>query len=637
MMTPRQNPWPGLASYDEKNGMFCGRSAAVNDLFSLICNNPVVTLYGRSGIGKTSLVKAGVAPLLRRRGYLPVYVRLMQEVRSGAEGIFAKSITDKLLEAVPQMRQDVPVEVPASHPEFLWEWFLAHPLMDADGKAVTPVVILDQFEEVFFYREEEVRLLLRQISLLLDDSRRLPESCDPEDFRARFRLVFSFRDDALYKMEEAADRDNLSALKQNRYILKALQRDQAREVILLPSEDLQTGRRFVSPEVADHILDKLSGGEDDSVDPAILSLLMSELYEKMDAAAATEITEEFVSEFGGDIIRNYYLKGVSRIRPGALSFLERELVTADGRRRSVASGDIQGSVRQEDLDKLLGSHILSAVVKGEVIDYELSHDVLCPIVRQNRRRRWVRRKVARISAFAVAFCALVAGVLLGWNVHDKNVRNREAKAVADSLRLNTAVMTNQELRDSIINQARRREVERAFKYFKNGRWEKFMECYQKNDTLRMELEEQLFKMDYFDKTGYTRDVRISEDGRYLYYQKDAEKSIILDLLNASNSINESKFKTGLRIKEYDADKDTLKRWVSIFAINTLSYNYHEEGNRGRNMHVDISVKSKSSNSVSMTICTEFKGKDHKGTTPEDISRKLKRWMKEAASSPREDL
>ena len=55
--------------------LFCGRDRESEELFREIDHNPVVTLYGRSGLGKTSLLNAGVFPLLRTYGYRPVPVR----------------------------------------------------------------------------------------------------------------------------------------------------------------------------------------------------------------------------------------------------------------------------------------------------------------------------------------------------------------------------------------------------------------------------------------------------------------------------------------------------------------------------------------------------------------------------------
>jgi hypothetical protein len=42
----------------------------------LVLNAPLTVLFGASGLGKTSLVRAGLFPQLRKEHYLPVYVRL---------------------------------------------------------------------------------------------------------------------------------------------------------------------------------------------------------------------------------------------------------------------------------------------------------------------------------------------------------------------------------------------------------------------------------------------------------------------------------------------------------------------------------------------------------------------------------
>lgn len=51
------NPWRGLQSYTDPEKTvdtysFCGRESAVNSIFALIDNNLVVTMYGKTGIGK---------------------------------------------------------------------------------------------------------------------------------------------------------------------------------------------------------------------------------------------------------------------------------------------------------------------------------------------------------------------------------------------------------------------------------------------------------------------------------------------------------------------------------------------------------------------------------------------------------
>src|SRR5262249_10542324 len=80
----RDNPWPGLASYDEaSHEFFSGRSAETAELLRRILDEQVTVLFGKSGLGKTSLLKAGVFPRLRERDLLPIIIRM--QIRTGGE------------------------------------------------------------------------------------------------------------------------------------------------------------------------------------------------------------------------------------------------------------------------------------------------------------------------------------------------------------------------------------------------------------------------------------------------------------------------------------------------------------------------------------------------------------------------
>jgi hypothetical protein len=83
MQLDGENPWPGLESFEEEAcAFFFGRDREAASLLDHVRDAPVTVLYGRSGLGKTSLLRAGLFPLLREQNFLPVYVRL--ELRPGA-------------------------------------------------------------------------------------------------------------------------------------------------------------------------------------------------------------------------------------------------------------------------------------------------------------------------------------------------------------------------------------------------------------------------------------------------------------------------------------------------------------------------------------------------------------------------
>src|SRR5271169_4712723 len=72
----KQNPWPGLRAFGERDrDFFFGRERETAELLSLVQRSPVVVLYGQSGLGKTSLLQAGLFPRLKELNFLPFRVR----------------------------------------------------------------------------------------------------------------------------------------------------------------------------------------------------------------------------------------------------------------------------------------------------------------------------------------------------------------------------------------------------------------------------------------------------------------------------------------------------------------------------------------------------------------------------------
>jgi hypothetical protein len=72
-----ENPWLGLSSYtEETRAYFHGRDDEAAELARRVQRKLLTVLFGQSGLGKTSLLKAGLVPRLRSEGFCPVYVRI---------------------------------------------------------------------------------------------------------------------------------------------------------------------------------------------------------------------------------------------------------------------------------------------------------------------------------------------------------------------------------------------------------------------------------------------------------------------------------------------------------------------------------------------------------------------------------
>ncbi|MFC3744650.1 nSTAND1 domain-containing NTPase, partial [Paractinoplanes deccanensis] len=75
---PAQCPYRGLRAFtgaDADSGLFVGREGEVEKLRQMTRRQPVVVVVGASGVGKSSLVGAGVLPALRRDGWAVSAVR----------------------------------------------------------------------------------------------------------------------------------------------------------------------------------------------------------------------------------------------------------------------------------------------------------------------------------------------------------------------------------------------------------------------------------------------------------------------------------------------------------------------------------------------------------------------------------
>ena len=72
-----RNPWLGLASFtEETRAYFFGRDEEVAELARRVQRKLLTVLFGQSGLGKTSILRAGLVPRLRGQGYCPIYVRI---------------------------------------------------------------------------------------------------------------------------------------------------------------------------------------------------------------------------------------------------------------------------------------------------------------------------------------------------------------------------------------------------------------------------------------------------------------------------------------------------------------------------------------------------------------------------------
>lgn len=412
------NPWRGLASYKDpltskQEYRFCGRDTETSNLVKLIDNNLFVTLYGRTGVGKTSLLNAGVFPILRQRGYFPIYIRLAQE----STGItYAKAIINKIkasgLKECCSMRFN---ENDKQSKTYLWNYFCTTTFQNNDGHKVYPVIVLDQFEEIFYSQKEKAELLLQQIYALLNDDLALPDEENYSD-ETNYRFVASIREDNLFYLEDSIDEQSLNLYKENRYRLRPLKPVNAKAAILEPGLDCID--KESKEEIADKIIN-ISKDKDGTISSLILSLICSLMYEKASKTKSDSPIIELqhipnTQEDTDKILSDFYLSNTTKKQR---KIIEKYLLTDDGHRKAA---NIEISKCKNLLSE--GNRILQKVETdaGEMV--EIVHDRMAKVIYMQRRRRDNNRfrNLLRILLLILLLVAFSTAIKMSWTSTTKN-------------------------------------------------------------------------------------------------------------------------------------------------------------------------------------------------------------------------
>lgn len=448
-------PWPGLDWFEERDSAyFHGRASETEAIARLVRQrDPLVVLFGRSGLGKTSLLKAGLFPLLRREDFLPVYIRIDHEAAVAPHA--------QILTELGRAFDAAGAEAPAPEAnEGLWGYFHRRTLefWSARNRPLTPVLVLDQFEELFTHgahdeaRRARSALLVAELGALIEN--RMPESiramleADPAaterfDFkRTPVKVILSLREDFLADLVALAP--SIPSVMLNRYRLLPMSGQQASQVVV------QGGGRLVDPQVTPRILALAWRGQTEppvteaelphmEVDPAVLSVVCSELNVRRRTEKLDRITLSLLKGADREILAGFYNRGMARVGAKVREYVEDALITARGFRDSRALEEVLcvPGVTRDAVDALIAARLVRLDTRTPAVPrLELTHDVLARVVAESRdRRRHALELKSRSLRRGATFAATIVGLglaLLGaaW-LQQRQAADREARAEAD--------------------------------------------------------------------------------------------------------------------------------------------------------------------------------------------------------------
>jgi hypothetical protein len=404
-----ENPWPDLAAFGEEGkAFFKGRERETAELARLVKREPLSVCFGKSGSGKTSLLRAGLFPALREENHVPIYIRLNYDESAPP---LVNQVKTELSKEIRLSKLD------ASDPttdEPLWSYFHRK---DGDwwnqhDQLITPVLVFDQFEEILTLgyetalRSQRVEDFLAELEDLVE--KRVPERtrqrfkeeptlADTYDFgKEDFRVVLALREDFLPELEGL--RERLRPIMLNRFRLLPMNGDQAFEVITGPAPGL------VDDETAIEIIQRVSVSERSQlqalpsreqlkkrqVEPALLSVFCSELNRRRLSQNSEKIDRSLVKGAREEILSGFYERALGGFSEEVREFVEDRLLTVTGARDRCALENAltQKGIDQSVLTTLINRRLLRKEVADKKIWLELTHDTIADVARTSKRAHW---------------------------------------------------------------------------------------------------------------------------------------------------------------------------------------------------------------------------------------------------------
>ncbi len=470
-VAPPKTPYVGLVPYDEEDAdLFFGRDEEKRIVAANLRATRLTIVYGPSGVGKTSLLQAGVVHDLRRQILAEGAAR---PARSRFGICVFRAWRDDPLPALMAAIGAAAAE--SRGRDIVRPWRPGTPpvaTLRAWTKRVrTLLVVLDQFEEYFLYHEDE------------DGdgtfAGEFPAIVNEPNLRVNF--LISIREDAWAKLDRFEGR--IPRLFANYVRVEHLSRAAARQAIERPigewNRRLPPGKEpyVLEDALVDAVVDaaartgelvpaevdeaalRLPGGAD-AVEAPFLQLVMEKLWRATLQAGARELTLARLEELGGaqQIVENHLLDalgGLTRHEQEVAADLFRFLVTRSKAKIAHPASDLaewtgrpeaEVSGVLEKLSRGESGRILRPIPppdESESTRYELFHDVLAePILEwrrgfeQERARRAALRRFARIGGVLLALVAVFAALGI-WALVQRSDAKRAARS-ATSLALASA-------------------------------------------------------------------------------------------------------------------------------------------------------------------------------------------------------
>ena len=492
-----ENPWPGLLPFGEDDWRyFHGRKFESEMLVRRVERERLTILFSPSGLGKSSILQAGLFPRLRRENVFPVYIRL--DYSPSKPNLIAQ-VKNAVVQATAHARVEAPEPLTK---ETLWEYFHRSDVefWSPRHQVLRPLLVFDQFEEVFTFgerdpaRSQATHAFIIELADLVEGrppvqlKSRLEmeppnqEKSEADRFafdRHRYKVLLTLREDFLPDLEGLGER--MGRIAHNRFRLGRMNGVAALQVVNQAPE-------IIAPDVAESIVRFVAAAKKDEelvdleVEPALLSVVCQELNSQRQERRESRITGEMVEGSQEQVLHGFYERSVADLSESVRTFVEEKLLTRRGFRNLVVYDEALSvpGVTKDDIEELVRRRLVRVEERGRLQLLELTHDLLTGVVTTSRdeRRRRAReaeavreveerhRKSLKTAAILFLVFVLAVGALGGMAWAYFAQKQADALAAAKEAAEKAASEASEQRG---IAEAERREAERQQREAENTR------------------------------------------------------------------------------------------------------------------------------------------------------------------------
>ena len=187
--------FPGVTSFEDDSlatELFFGREEESQKVLHYILAEHLVVIFSYSGYGKTSLLKAGVFKKLREKNFYPILIRFNKKQYDPVELIKSEIDSINEIEGYEVLHNSV-APTPGNS---LVPFFKGLEIWSGDDRLLTPVLVFDQFEEIFTLEHNQ-----QYVNSFFGN---LAEVLKSKEEELNLKMVISIREDFLGHLEKMA-------------------------------------------------------------------------------------------------------------------------------------------------------------------------------------------------------------------------------------------------------------------------------------------------------------------------------------------------------------------------------------------------------------------------------------------------